>query len=106
MNIPPVVWFLVASLASFTLSFMHGVNGQRSFVSPLSHTALFPTSQWGDEDMSRRIFAVTWHMVTLAFGSLRCRPAVAGCGRARGESAAVVHHGPLCRFHRAGRRAR
>ena len=69
MNLPPALWFLVAALASFVLAYLHGVNGQRAFLSPLSRTVLAPSSQWGDADMTRRIFAVTWHMATLAFGA-------------------------------------
>jgi hypothetical protein len=69
VNLPPAIWFLAAALASFLLAFLHGVNGQRSFVAPLSRTPLSPSPQWGDEDMTRRVFTVTWHMVTLAFGS-------------------------------------
>ena len=67
MDVLPTVSFIVAALASFVLGLMHGVNGQRSFVSPLRRERLYPSPQWGDEDMTRRIFATTWHMVTVVF---------------------------------------
>jgi hypothetical protein len=69
LDIPPTAWFIVAALAHFTLVLTHGVSGQRSFVSPLRRERLFPSRQWGDEDMTWRIFAVVWHMGTAAFGS-------------------------------------
>lgn len=67
LNVPPTAWFLVAALAAFTLAYSHGVNGQRAFVAPLRRERLYPSPQWGDEDMTSRIFAVTWHMVTVVF---------------------------------------
>lgn len=69
MYIPPTAWFIVAALAAFTLTYSHGVSGQRAFVSPLRREKLYPSLQWGDGDMTSRIFAVTWHMVTVVFAS-------------------------------------
>ena len=67
MDIPPTAWFILAALADFVLAIAHGVGGQGSFVSPLRRERLYPSPQWGDEDMTGRIFAVTWHIVTVVF---------------------------------------
>jgi hypothetical protein len=67
LDIPSTSWLIVAALADFTLVFTHGFSGQRAFVSPLRRERLFPSRQWGDEDMSWRIFAATWHLVTAVF---------------------------------------
>jgi hypothetical protein len=69
VHVPPSACFIVAALASLVLGIMHGVSGQRSFVSPLRRERLYPSPQWGDEDMTGRIFAITWHMVTAVFAS-------------------------------------
>ena len=69
MEISPTTWFIAAAMAAFTLALLHGVVGQRTFVSPLGRERLFPTRPWGDEDMTWRIFAITWHMVTAVFVS-------------------------------------
>jgi hypothetical protein len=45
----------------------HGVVGQRWFVAQLSHLELRPTKPWGDADVTRRVFAVVWHIVTALF---------------------------------------
>jgi hypothetical protein len=34
----------------------------------LRRERLFPTRSWGDEDISWRVFAVTWHIGTAGFG--------------------------------------
>ncbi len=68
MDIPPASWFLVGALADLTLVVTHGVSGQHGFVAPLRRQRLFPSRQWGDADMTWRIFAVTWHLVTAVFG--------------------------------------
>jgi hypothetical protein len=67
VDIPPTACFLLAALAAFTLAFAHGVNGQCTFVSPLRRERLFPTWPWGDEDMTWRIVATTWHLGTAVF---------------------------------------
>jgi hypothetical protein len=67
VHIPPTACFLVAALAAFALAFAHGVNGQHTFVSPLRRERLFATWPWGDEDMTWRIFATTWHLGTAVF---------------------------------------
>ena len=69
MEISTTTCFFVGSMASFLLALMHGINGQRSFVSPLRRERLYPSPQWGDEDMTGRVFATTWHMVTVAFAA-------------------------------------
>jgi hypothetical protein len=45
----------------------HGVVGQRWFVAQLTHVELRPTKPWGDADVTRRVFAVVWHIVTALF---------------------------------------
>lgn len=67
MALPSSLWFGVAALGSFVLAYAHGVCGQRAFVAPLRRERLYPSAQWGDEDMTSRIFAVSWHMVTVVF---------------------------------------
>jgi hypothetical protein len=57
--------FLLGALGGFTGVFVHGVLGYRAVVAPI---ALFPTKAFGDEDMTRRILLVGWHLITLFFG--------------------------------------
>lgn len=45
----------------------HGVVGQRWFVGQLGNVEFRPTGPWGDADVTRRVFAVTWHIVTALF---------------------------------------
>ncbi|MBI3537925.1 MAG: hypothetical protein HY070_10240 [Chloroflexi bacterium] len=62
-------YFLLATVADFTAVIVHGIIGHRVLMSPLTRDRLFPTRAFGDEDMSWRIFAVTWHVVTAAYAS-------------------------------------
>lgn len=59
--------FLVASLADFTGVWVHGVLGYRVLIAPLFPDRLFATPSFGDEDITRRIFIVAWHLVTAVF---------------------------------------
>lgn len=61
------VWLMIAAMADFTGVLVHGLIGHRVMMSPLTEESLFPTRDFGDRDMSWRIFAVTWHVVTAAF---------------------------------------
>lgn len=63
MNAPA----LVAAAAASAAVWMHGVVGQRWFVAQLGSLELQPTRPWGDADVTRRVFAVVWHIVTAAF---------------------------------------
>jgi hypothetical protein len=86
LDIPTTSWFIVAALADFTLVFTHGVSGQRGFVLPLRRERLFPSRQWGDEDMTWRIFAATWHLVTAVFVSCGVVLLLLAMGVLRGNS--------------------
>jgi hypothetical protein len=66
VDIPPAAWFLVAALADFTLVVAHCI-GHQVFLVPLTGARLFPTRAWGDEDISWRVFAVSWHLATAVF---------------------------------------
>ncbi len=80
-------FFLVAALADLTGVVVHGYVGHRLFMTPLTPESLFSTRAFGDADVSRRVFLVTWHAVTatfaasafmmllLAFGAVTSRPA-------------------------------
>lgn len=63
MNLPA----LVAAGAASVLVYQHGIVGQRWFVAQLSSVQLEPTKPWGDADITRRVFAVAWHLVTAVF---------------------------------------
>jgi hypothetical protein len=65
----PQAYFLIAAVADFTAVIVHGIIGHRALMSPLTRDRLFPTHAFGDEDMSWRILAVTWHVVTAAYAS-------------------------------------
>lgn len=65
MNAPALAAAGAASIAVWA----HGVVGQRWFVAQLSSLALRPTRPWGDADITRRVFAVTWHIVTALFAA-------------------------------------
>ena len=62
-------FFLVAALVDLTAVAVHGYVGHRLFITPLTGERLFPTREFGDADMSRRVYTVTWHAVTAAFAS-------------------------------------
>jgi len=64
-----IPYFLIASVADFTAVLVHGILGHRALMSPLTREHLFPTNAFGDEDMSWRIYAVTWHVVTTVLAS-------------------------------------
>ncbi len=64
-----ILYFLIASVADFTAVIVHGILGHRALMSPLARERLFPTPAFGDEDMSWRILAVAWHVVTAVFAS-------------------------------------
>jgi hypothetical protein len=80
------MWFFVAALASFVLLCTHGLAGQRSFVSPLRRERLYPSPQWGDADMTWRIFAATWHMISVVFGVSAVVLLLMGLGALEGRS--------------------
>jgi hypothetical protein len=56
--------FYLAALADFTGVIVHGVIGYSILIAPLR---THPTQAFGDEDISRRIFIVAWHLVTAVF---------------------------------------
>lgn len=69
MDNPSGAYFHLAAVADFTIVIVHGIIGHRTLMSPLTRDRLFPTRAFGDEDMSWRILAVSWHLVTAAFAS-------------------------------------
>jgi hypothetical protein len=63
MNAPA----LLAAGAASAAVWAHGVVGQRWFVAQLGALDLQPTKPWGDADVTRRVFAAAWHIVTAVF---------------------------------------
>jgi hypothetical protein len=62
-NLPALLAGAAASVAVGT----HGVVGHRWFMAQLRSAELQPSSLFGDRDVSWRVFAVTWHVVTTVF---------------------------------------
>jgi hypothetical protein len=60
---------LLAAGAASAVTCAHAVVGQRWFVAQLGSLALQPTRPWGDADVTRRVFAVTWHIGTAYFAA-------------------------------------
>jgi hypothetical protein len=58
---------LLAAGAASAAVWAHGLVGQRWFVAQFGALDLQPTKPWGDADVTRRIFAVVWHIVTALF---------------------------------------
>lgn len=58
---------LIAALSASAAVCAHGIVGQRWFVAQLRTAALKPTKPWGDADITRRVFALSWHLVTAVF---------------------------------------
>lgn len=65
MNAPALAAAGAASVAVWA----HGVVGQRWFVAQLGSLELRPTRPWGDAGVTRRVFAVVWHLVTATFAA-------------------------------------
>ena len=65
MNGPAVLAAVSASVAVCA----HGIVGHRWFTAQLRTAALRPTRLWGDADIARRVFAVSWHLVTAIFAA-------------------------------------
>lgn len=63
MNVPALIAALLASVAVWA----HGIVGQRRFVAQLGSVELQPTKPWGDADVTRRVFAIAWHIGTAVF---------------------------------------
>lgn len=57
----------LAALSASVAVCAHGIVGQRWFTAQLGSVELRPTTLWGDADIARRIFAVSWHIVTAVF---------------------------------------
>jgi hypothetical protein len=58
---------LFAAVADSVAVCAHGVVGHRWFMGQLRSVELQPTRLFGDPDVSWRVFAVTWHAVTVVF---------------------------------------
>jgi hypothetical protein len=58
---------LVAAGAASVAVYAHGVIGHRWFTAQLRSVELPGSRLFGDPDVSWRVFAVTWHVVTAAF---------------------------------------
>jgi hypothetical protein len=56
----------VGVVADLVAVFVHGVLGHRAVIAPLRGAPLFSTAAFGDADMTRRILAVAFHVVTAA----------------------------------------
>ncbi len=83
-------FFLVAGAADLTGVVVHGILGHRIVLTPLTRDRLFATRAFGDEDMTRRIFAVSWHVVTAAFGSSAVAFLLLATGRLQGTALPLV----------------
>lgn len=57
---------LGAALAATAAAAVHGIVGHRWFTAQLASAELAPSRLFGDAEMSFRVFAVTWHVVTAA----------------------------------------
>ena len=62
-------FFLVVALVDLWGVFMHGYVGHRNFLTPLRADQLFSTRLFGDAAWSRKVFIVTWHIVTAVFAA-------------------------------------
>jgi hypothetical protein len=58
---------LLAAGAASAAVWSHGLVGHRWFVMQLGSLELQPTKPWGDADVTRRVFAAAWHIVTALF---------------------------------------
>jgi len=58
---------LLAAGAAGVAVFVHGVVGYRWMRQQLRAVELPPSALFGDADVGRRVFAVTWHAVTAVF---------------------------------------
>jgi len=58
---------LFAAVAASVGVCAHGIVGHRWFMGQLRSVKLQPTRLFGDADVSWRVFAVTWHVVTTVF---------------------------------------
>jgi hypothetical protein len=58
---------LLAAVAASAAVYAHGVIGHRWFTAQLARTELQPSRLFGDAEVSWRVFAVSWHIVTAAF---------------------------------------
>lgn len=58
---------LFAAVAASVAVGAHGVVGHRWFMAQLGSVELQPSALFGDRDVSWRVFAVTWHVVTAVF---------------------------------------
>ena len=61
------VALLLAAIADSVAVLVHGVVGYRWAARQLGAVELPGSSLFGDADMTRRVFDVTWHAVTAAF---------------------------------------
>lgn len=77
---------LVAGFADFVAVFVHGYIGHRLYMSPLRRKRLWATGAIGDEDITWRVFAVTWHVVTATFACSGIALILAGFGTLTGTS--------------------
>lgn len=60
------LYFFIASLLCFFAALAHAYYGQAVFLKGLKIEDL-PTSKFGDQEMSKNIYAVVWHMVSVIF---------------------------------------
>jgi hypothetical protein len=60
---------LLAALSASVGVWAHGIEGQRWFVAQLGSVELQPTKSWGDADVTRRVFAIAWHIGTAVFSA-------------------------------------
>ena len=80
--------FWVAALADFTGVIVHGILGHRILFSPLGRDRLFATSAFGDEEMTRRILLVAFHLVTAVFACSGIAFVLLALGRVEGTATA------------------
>ena len=77
---------LVAAFADFVAVFVHGYIGHRLYMTPLRRVRLWATDAIGDEDITWRVFAVTFHVVTATFACSGIALLLAGFGTLPGTS--------------------
>ena len=77
---------LVAAVADFVAVFVHGYIGHRLYMSRLKREHLFANDAIGDEDITWRVFAITWHVVTVTFACSGIALLLAGFGTLPGSS--------------------
>jgi hypothetical protein len=59
--------FALAAVADLAAVLVHGVLGHRALLSPLRRDRPLATRAFGDADVSWRVLAVAWHVVTATF---------------------------------------